>query len=102
MSRGFATRRVAASLGAAALAILVAHPALARSVSVTGPRGGTRSVTTFNHGGGNFGRTVTRTRPDGQTATSSFNRSVNNGTITDSRSVTGFNGRTASETVTRP
>jgi hypothetical protein len=103
MFEGLAWRRLALSAAAVALAVPVAGQAEARSWSVTGRNGGTwnRSVSHYNHGGGNVGRTATTTRPDGQTATRTFDRSVNGGTITDSRTVTGYNGGTASRTVTR-
>ena len=76
--------------------------ALAHGWSATGPSGRTfsRTVTPYNNGGGNVGRTVTQTRPDGQTATGSFSRTVSNGTITDTRTDTGYNGYTASSRFT--
>lgn len=96
-------RRAPVAILAAAVSCLLAHPADARSWSATGPRGGTwnRTVSPFSNGGGNFGRTVTTTRPNGATATSNFSRSVSNGTITDMKTVTGFNGATRSGTLTR-
>jgi hypothetical protein len=63
--------------------------------------GWSRSVSVYRNGGGNFGRTTTITRPNGQTATRTFNRSVSNGTITDTHSATGFDGKTRSGTLTR-
>ncbi|HUB16137.1 MAG TPA: hypothetical protein VMB34_29600 [Acetobacteraceae bacterium] len=103
MANATASRYIAAGLAAAAVLALATPHADARGWSFRGPRSGpwNHSVTNYNNGGGNFGRTVTTTRPDGQTATSSFNRSVSNGTITDSHTYTGFNGRTASGTLTR-
>ena len=92
------------SAGAVVAAILLAaSPAMARSASWTGPHGGVwnRNVTHYNNGGGNFGRTVSTTRPNGKTATESFNRSVDDGKITDTKDVTGYNGKTASATLTR-
>ena len=96
MEKGLATRRLVAALAAATLTLFLAQHADARSW-----RRGGRTVTLYNNGGGNVGRTVTRARPNGPTATSMFNRSVSNGTIIDSRSFTGFNGRTASGSLTR-
>ena len=91
----------AALIGAAVL--LTASSANARHTTITGPNGGVygRSVNHYNNGGGNLGRTVSATRPNGQTATKSFNRSVSNGTITDTKTVTGFNGKTGTATMTR-
>jgi hypothetical protein len=60
-----------------------------------------RTFTPSDNGGGNFGRTITATRPNGATATSSFNRRVTNWTITDSRAITGFNGATSTGTVAK-
>jgi hypothetical protein len=94
---------LAVGLVAAASMATFASAADARGWSYTG-RGGRpydRSVTSYNNGGGNLGRTFTTTAPNGKTATNSFNRSVNDGTITDSRTVTGFNGNTAARTLTR-
>ncbi len=101
--RGFASRCCTTGLALAALAAISPHHAQARGWRFRGSRGGvwSRTVTPYHYGGGNFGRTVTTTRPNGQTATSSFSRSVSNGTITDSRSFTGYNGATASGTLTR-
>jgi hypothetical protein len=89
-------------IAAVSLVLFTAH-ADARSWSFTGPPGGTwgRSVTRYNNGGGNFGRVATTTRPDGQTATRAFSRSTNNGTITDSRAFTGFNGASTHKSFTR-
>jgi len=96
-------RRLAVGAAAMALIVPLSGQAAARSWSVTGRNGGTwnRSVTHYNHGGGDVGRTATTTRPDGQTATRTFDRSVGGGTITDTRTVTGYNGGTASRSVTR-
>jgi hypothetical protein len=96
-------RRAMASLAAGAFVILLAPHADARGWTVAGRNGKTysRAVTPYNNGGGNVGRTATTTRPNGQTATTTFNRSVNNETVTDSRTVSGFNGATASSTATR-
>jgi hypothetical protein len=96
-------RCTAGGLTALALLALANPPAAARGWSFGGPRGGVwnRSVTHYSNGAGNFGRTVTATRPDGQTATSTINRSVSNGTVTDTRSYTGFNGKTSASTLTR-
>ena len=93
---------LSASAAVAAL-LLAASPAMARHVAWTGPHGGAwnRSVTHYNNGGGNVGRTVATTRPNGKTATGTVNRGVSNGTITDTRNYTGYNGRTASATMTR-
>ena len=68
-----------------------------------GPRGAnwTGAATHYNSGGGNFGRTATMTRPNGEVATKSYNRSDSDGTITSDRSITGGNGGSASRTVTR-
>jgi hypothetical protein len=103
MSNEFTNRHVVTGVIAATLIIFLAPQADARGRSLTGPRGGTwsRTVTPYHNGGGNFGRTITTTRPDGQTAASSFNRSVSNGTVTDTHNFTGFNGKTTSETLTR-
>jgi hypothetical protein len=78
-------------------------PGVGRTATYTGGGGRTYSAasTHYNDGGGNFGRTTTLTGPGGKTATRTFNRSASNGTITDTRSATGFNGATRSETVTR-
>jgi hypothetical protein len=88
---------------ATAIIPLIGSNAEARSWTVGGRYGGswTRSVSAYHNGGGNFGRTVTTTRPDGRTATRSFSRSVQNGTITDTRTTTGFNGKMRSEMLTR-
>ena len=96
-------RILAASLSTLLAIAALAPPASARSWSYTGRAGGTvsRTVTPYNNGGGNFGRTTSTTRPNGSTATTAFNRSVNDGTITDSRTVTGFNGATSTGTLTR-
>lgn len=94
-------RLVAAGGTALAVSFLVVPHADARGWGFGGRGGFSGSVTRYNYGGGNFGRTVTATRPDGQTASRTFNRSVNNGVVTDSRSVTGFNGATATGTLTR-
>jgi hypothetical protein len=97
------SRCTASCLTAAALLALASPQAAARGWSFGGPRGGlwNRSVTHYNNGGGNFGRSVTTTRPDGQTATSTFNRTVSDGSITDTRRYTGFNGATSTGTLTR-
>jgi hypothetical protein len=102
MSR-FVNRTLATGLSILITAVAVAPAANARGWSYTGRAGRThsRTYTPYNNGGGNFGRTITATRPNGQTATSSLNRSVNNGTITDTRTVTGFNGTTSTGTLTR-
>lgn len=101
MRQGLSGRLLATGLAATALSVLLVHGADARTWSFSGRHGGSRTVTTYHNGGGNYGRTATTTRPDGQTRTSTFNQSVNNGTITDSRSISGFNGQTRSSTVTR-
>jgi hypothetical protein len=102
MFEGPVGRRLGACLAAAVIVLPASH-AVARGWAFRGwgGRGYSRSVTAYNNGGGNFGRTVTTTGPGGRTATSAFNRSVSNGTITDSRTFTGFNGDTASGTLTR-
>lgn len=103
MLQGLAWRRLAVGAAAVALTLPLAGKAEARSWSVTGRNGGTwnRSVSHYNHGGGDLGRTVTTTRPDGRSATRTFDRSASGGTITDSRTVAGYSGGTASRTVTR-
>jgi hypothetical protein len=92
---------LAASLGAVVL-LLLAGQANAGPLFLHGLIRGLRSRSSshYNNGGGNYGGTVTTTRPDGQTAIGTFNRTDNNGTITTNRDYTGFGGRTASETVT--
>lgn len=97
-TRGIQAALVLAALSAATLAQAGDH-----SWSWAGRRGGTwsRTVAPYHNGGGNFGRTVTTTRPNGKTATSTFNRTVSNGTITDTHTHTGFNGKTSSTTLTR-
>jgi hypothetical protein len=99
----FTIRTLAASLSILATFTALAPSANARGWSYSGRAGRTysRSFTPYNNGGGNFGRTVTATRPNGATATSTFNRSVSNGTITDNRTITGFNGATSTGTLTR-
>ncbi len=99
----FRHRMLAAGVVATASVLAFASVADARSWSYTGRGGRTydRSVTSYNNGGGNVGRTFTTTGPNGKTAINSFNRSVNDGTITDNRTVTGFNGNTATRTLTR-
>ena len=101
-------RRAITFSAAAALALLAAQTAEARgwrshNWSATGPRGGTwtHSASRYHNGGGNFGQTRSTTAPDGRTASTSFNRSVDGGVITDTRSQTGFGGATRSETLTR-
>jgi hypothetical protein len=99
----FRNRMLTAGLAVAVGATAFASAAEARGWSYTGGAGRTysHSVTSYNNGGGNVGRTFTTTGPNGKTATNSFNRSVGDGTITDSRTVTGFNGNTATRTLTR-
>src|SRR5262249_12475057 len=93
----------AVCFAASAIFVFTAQHAEARSWSVTGRGGRTysRTITPYTNGDGNFGRTITATRPNGQTATRSFNRSVSDGTITDSRTITGFHGQTASSALSR-
>jgi hypothetical protein len=96
-------RTLALSLSVLVGAAALAPPASARGWTYTGRAGSTysRTFTPYNNGGGNFGRTIIATRPNGQTSTSTFNRSVSGGTITDSRTMTGFNGMTSTGTLTR-
>ena len=103
MLERLAWRRLSVGVAMVALAVPLAGQAEARTRSVTGRNGGTwtRSVSHYNNGGGDLGRSVTTTRPDGQSATRTFDRDVSGGTITDSRTVTGYNGGSASRTVTR-
>ena len=103
MIRRILARSMSAAVVFTSLTVMCAAQAQAGGWSYTGRGGRTysRSYTHYNNGGGNLGRTVTATRPNGKTAASSFNRSVNNGVITDTHSVTGFNGRTATGTLTR-
>ena len=83
--------------------LLSTHADAGRVSTIRGPSGGTwtRSTSHDNDGGGNGGRTATTTRPDGQTASSSASRSVNDGTISTDRAVTGYGGQTATRTMTR-
>jgi hypothetical protein len=86
---------VIAGVAAVAFSALLAQPAAARSWSATGQGGRTlsRTVTPYNNGGGNFGRTATTTGPNGNTVTNQATRTNNgNGTYTGSRTVTGPNG----------
>lgn len=104
MFKALVSRPIAAAIVAAALVILpIQRAAAARSWTAVGRHGGVWSgtVSSYHNGGGNFGRTTTTTRPNGKTRTTTFNRSVSNGTITDSRTVTGYNGATRTATVTR-
>jgi hypothetical protein len=95
--------------GIAAAILLVALPlALASGRAdaghrlLAGRRGAwTGTASSYHNGGGNRGGTVTATRPNGKTATASYSRSVSNGTISATHSVTGFNGATRSATSTR-
>jgi hypothetical protein len=90
MFKGRARRRATASFAAAALVVLLASMPTREAVTGGAGRTWSRTVTPYNDAGGNFGRTVTTTCPNGQTATSTFKRSVSNGTITNSRSTTGY------------
>ena len=104
MTRG--RRTVSSIAGSAVLCgslFLCAHAEAEHWRTLQGPDGGTwtRSAAHYNSGGGNAGRTLTSTRPDGQTASSTVNRSVNDGTISTNRSVTGYDGQTATRTMTR-
>jgi hypothetical protein len=103
MTQRVLTRTLAAAAVLATFTLFLATQAQAGGWSYTGRGGRTysRSYTHYNNAGGNVGRTVTTTRPNGKTATSSFSRSVNNGVITDTHTYTGFNGRTATGTLTR-
>ena len=103
MSKNIAGRATAMCAVIAIAALISSADAEARSRTVTGRGGGTwtRTVTPYNNGGGNFGRTITTARPDGASASRSFDRSISNGTITDSRTTTGFNGAMSSTTLTR-
>lgn len=103
MIRRILARTMSAAVVLTSLTVMCATQAQAGGWSYTGRGGRTysRSYTHYNNGGGNLGRTATATRPNGKTATNSFNRSVNNGVITDTHTVTGFNGRTATNTLTR-
>lgn len=103
MIKSIYRRHLATALIATVAVTVVTPRADARGWSFTGRFGRTfgRTVTPYNYGGGNFGRSITATRPDGRTATSTFNRSVSNGTISDSRTITGFNGATSTGTFTR-
>jgi hypothetical protein len=103
MFEGRAQRRVAASVAAIGALLLLAAHAEARSWSYTGRGGRTwsRTVTPYNNGGGNFGRTVTTTRPAG-TTTRQFSQTNNgNGTFTDTRTATAPNGQTFTNSYTR-
>ena len=90
---------------AAALATILglAQPASARGWTATGAGGRTVShtVTPYNNGGGDFGRTATTTGPNGNTASRTYSHSVNDGTITNTRTATGFGGESAAATVSR-
>lgn len=102
MPRTLTTNRIAVSLTVTALLSLAAAHADAAGRWGFARRGAwSRTTVSHHNGGGNRGHTTTLTRPNGKTATRTFNQSVSNGTITDSRSVTGFNGATRSATVTR-
>lgn len=102
MPRTLTTNRIAVSLTVTALLSLAAAHADAAGRWGFARRGAwSRTTVSHHNGGGNRGHTTTLTRPNGKTATRTFNQSVSNGTITDSRSVTGFNGGTRSATVTR-
>jgi hypothetical protein len=102
MSRILTRNRIAASLAVIALLLLASLHADAAGRWAFARRGAwSRTTTSYHDGGGNRGHTTTLTRANGQTATRTFNRSVSNGTITDTRSVTTFNGATHSATVTR-
>lgn len=103
MIRRILVRTMSAAVVLTGLTVLCATQAQAGGWSYMGRGGRTysRSYTHYNNGGGNLGRTVTATRPNGKTATSSFNRSVTNGVISDTHTVTGFKGHTATNTLTR-
>jgi hypothetical protein len=103
MPEGRAQRRVAASVAAAAVLLLLTAHAEARSWSYTGRGGRTwsRTVAPYNNGNGNFGRTTTTTGPAG-TTTRQFSQTNNgNGTFTDTRTVTEPNGQTFTNSNTR-
>lgn len=69
---------------------------------LTARRGAWSGTASSHHdGGGNRGWSATATRPNGKTASASYSRGVGNGTISATRSVTGFNGATRSATRTR-
>jgi hypothetical protein len=83
--------------------MLFAAHAEARSWSVTGRGGRTysHSVTHYNNGSGNFGRTATTSTPNGM-ATRQFTQTNNgNGTYTDTRSATARDGESYTRSVTR-
>jgi hypothetical protein len=103
MSQGHARRGVAASVAATAALLLLAAHAEARSWSYTGRGGRTwsRTVTPSNNGSGNFGRTVTTTRPAGTTTRQFSQTNDGNGTFTDTRTVTEPNGQTFTNSDTR-
>ena len=102
MPRNFSTSRVAVSLAVTTLLSLASVHADGAGRWAFARRGAwSRTTTSYHDGGGNRDRTTTLTRANGQTSTRTFNRSVSNGTITDTRSVTSFNGATRSATTTR-
>ena len=101
MSKTLNARGVAAALVMTWTLFSVRHAdAGQRSIAVH--RGAwTGTATSYHNGGGNRGWSATATRPSGKTASANYNRSVSNGNITTTRSKTGFNGATRSETVSR-
>ena len=99
------TRNTAITAAALLLALsltLATRQADAGQRWVAGRRGAwSGTVSSYRNGGGNRGWSATATRPNGKTASANYSRTVSNGTISSTRSVTGFNGATRSETRTR-